>query len=184
MQIKTNRFRSGLTLIETAVVIIVIGVLISILATIANNFAALRTVENETDSLKSTLSFCRTAAIKSNQVVYLSFDFDEKSYHAYRYLRTEEALEKKIILSKRFLSTSNSIVGISFAGGKRVEKGTVDVPFSPDGVAEELAVYFGTDIEIKSTLIYSRYGNDIRVYEGVFENSLEDENWQDDLELK
>ena len=183
MLIKTNRYRSGLTLIETAVVILVIGILISILATIANNFAALRTVENETDSLKSTLVFYRTAAIKSNQVVYLNFDLDEKSYHAYRYLRTEDELEKKIILSKRFLSTSNSILGISFAGGKKVEKGTVEVPFSPDGVAEELAVYFGRDVEIKSTLIYSRYGNDVRVYEGAFENSLEDENWQNNLEL-
>ena len=174
--------RRGLTLVEMGIVIMVMLVTIMILGSIASNFAFLKTSAGEAEVLRDSLVFCRSAAIKSNQTSYVEFDLDEETYRAFRYVRTKEELEEKVFLKKKQLSGFNSLVAIAVATGARITTGKVTVPFSPEGVAEELAIYIGEEGNIKATVLYSRYGNEAQIHSGEVEHNLENPGWKEDLE--
>lgn len=174
--------RRGLTLVEMSIVIVVTMITLMVLGSIASNFAFLKSSKDEAEILRDSLVFCRSSAIKSNQTAYVEFDLDEESYRAFRYVRTEGELEEKEFLKKRTLSGFNSIVAVSVATGSRITSGKVRVPFSPEGVAEEMAVYLGEEGDIKATVIYSRYGQEAVFHKGEVEHNLENPGWKEDLE--
>ena len=176
--------RRGLTLIEMAIVIIVIGILIGMIGSMISSIAFLQTTKDEAELLKEALVFCRRAAIKSNSTVYVELNIDENKYMAFRYKRTEGTLEKDVFLKDHALSDSNGIVAVALASGTKLESGTVEIPFSPDGIAEEIAVYMGPKPTINNTVLYSRYGTSARVVKGEEEQNLTDDNWKADLERR
>ena len=132
--------------------------------------------------LRDSMVLSRRAAIKSNQTVYFEFDLTEDTYRSYRYDRVEGELKEKELLSKRELSSSNSLVSIAVATGDRITEGKLTIPILPAGVAEELAIYLGPDPDIRSTVIFSRYGNKAEVKDGEVEHNLENPAWEQDLE--
>lgn len=163
-------------------VLIVMGVLIAMLSSIISSFTFIKTADDEATLLMKSMELCRRAAIKSNQTTFLELNLDEESYQAYRLERTEDQVKKDIFLKEKKLGESNSLVAVSLANGARIEKGTIRIPFSPEGVAEQMAVYMGEPDNIKVTVFYSRYGNESRIIEGEAENNLVDDEWKDDLE--
>ena len=176
----------GLTMVEIAVVILVIGVVMGLLINMIGQIAALQSTEDEAKSLKTSLIFCRRAAIKSNQAVFMEFNFQDNYYRAYRLERVPGKPKpmERILLKKKELSSGNSLVAISFPSGSRVQEGKIKVQFSPEGIAEEMAIYLGPKPEIKNTVLYSRYGLKVEVKEGEVEHSLFDESWKEDLEKR
>ncbi len=174
--------RRGLTLVEMSIVIVVIMITLLMLGSIASNFTFLKTSTDEAEILRDSLVFCRSSAIKSNQTSYLEIDLDQESYRAYRFMRTDGKLVEKDFLSKRTLSGFNSLASVAVATGKRITSGKITVPFSPEGVAEELAIYIGDEGNIKATVIFSRYGQEALVKKGEFEHNLENTGWKEDLE--
>ena len=176
--------RRGLTIIEMAIVIITMGILIGMVGSMISSIAFLQTTKDEAELLKEALVFCRRAAIKSNTTVYVEFNIEENKYSAFRYKRTEGRLEKDVFLKERALSDSNGIVGISLASGTKLSTGTIEIPFSPDGIAEEMAIYMGPRPVVRNTVLYSRYGTNASVVAGEQEQNITDENWKADLERR
>ena len=180
--IPRSRARQGLTLVEMSIVIVVVMITLMMLGSIASNFAVLKSSKDEAEILRDSLVFCRRAAIKSNQTSYLELDLDEETYRAFRYMRNEGELKEKVFLKKRTLSGFNSLVSIAVATGSRIKSGKVTIPFSPQGAAEELAIYLGEEGNIKATVIYSRYGQEAIFEKGEIEHNLENPGWKEDLE--
>ena len=176
--------RYGMTLIEVMVVMFVMSTLTIVLISLISNFAFLKSTRDEATLLRDALNFCRTAAIKSNQAVYLEFNLDENSCEAFRFSRSDGKLSRDNILSKKELATGNALVAIAVGGGVRIEQGKLMVSFSPDGVGEELAIYMGDKPEISQTLIFSRYGQQSKIEAGEVKIELEDDEWEEDLERK
>lgn len=176
--------RAGLTIVEMAIVILTMGILIALLASMISSIALLQTSKDEAQLMKESFVFCRHAAIKSNTTVYLEMDIDENKYRAFRYNRTEGKVKKDVFLKERQLADSNGIVAVSLASGAKITSGKVMVPFSPEGVAEEIAVYIGPKPEIRNTVLFSRYGSSAQVVEGEQEQTLLDDTWKADLERR
>jgi len=173
---------NGLTLIETAVVLLVISILLGFLSSLLSNFSLFRSTESEAETLKNSLIFCAGAALKSDQTVYFELNIDENFYVAYRIDRSGSEMKKDPVLNERRLSASNSIVDVYIPSGNRLRTGSLVIPFAADGSAEEIAIHLGADPQIDYTVMLSRYGMDARVYPGdVFQN-LQDPNWKENLE--
>ncbi len=176
--------RRGLTIIEMAIVIITLGIMIGMLGSIISSVAFLQTTKDEALLLKEALVFCRRTAIKSNTTVYLEINIDENKYRAFRYARSEGKLEKEDFIKERALSDSNGIAGVALASGTKVTSGILEIPFSPEGIAEEIAIYMGPRPEVRNTVLYSRYGTGASVVQGEQEHNITDENWKVDLERR
>jgi len=176
--------RQGLTLVEMAIVILVLGILIGVMMSAMGSMSVLKTTEEESAILKDVLISCRDGAIFSNQTVYLEFDLDKRTYEAYRFARKEgeDEPERDVYINKRELSASNSIIAIIMGAGTRITSGQVTLAFAPEGMAEELVVYMGPGPEIRNTVIYSKYGGTARVEVGEKEHQLEDPDWSENLE--
>jgi len=182
---KSARLRRGLTLTEMAVTLSVLGFLIMLLTSIINDIPYLKSTQGEAELLKSVMNACRSAALKSNQVVILEFDLDENTYRAFRYMRAEGKLVEKNFVKKRTLSRSNSLAGIRVSGGEKRTEGKVRLEYRPEGGAEEIAVYLGPGSEqIQKTVLQSRYGIDVSILEGVAASGYEDNEWKEDLEKR
>lgn len=171
-----------MTIVEMAVVMLVISILMGIVLSFINNIAFLRTAQDEATTLLESLIFCRKSAIRSNQTVYMEFDLDGESYRAYRYDRADNELSEDEILSKRHLSSSNSIVSIITAGSTRISQGILKIPFAPDGSSEQLAIHLGPEPEIRKTIVFNRYGGTGEILNGEGYNQLDEAPWEDNLE--
>ncbi|MCE9600119.1 MAG: prepilin-type N-terminal cleavage/methylation domain-containing protein [Spirochaetia bacterium] len=153
------RFRKGLTLIELSVVMFVMSIIIVILGSLYSRFSLFKSTQDEATLLRDSLSFARSAAIRSNEIIYVQFNLDEETYRAFRKQSGEkdEIIEKDLI-KVRNLSSGNSIVAIQVGSTMRQNKGKVDLRMYPDGSSEELMILMGPDPEIKNTVLFSRYG--------------------------
>lgn len=180
-RIRKISFRSGMSLIEMAIVILVISVLTAGLAAMLNSFSILRNSVEEGEMLKADVLSSRTAAIKSNQNVYLELNLDEESYRVYRFDR-DVNLKEEIVIKPRSLSFLNSIVAVSTGSSNKITEKIITIPFLPDGSSQETAIYLGTADEIKSTIFIHRYGNSVEVFKGEKELNLENQLWKENLE--
>lgn len=135
------------------------SILVTILGSLYSRFSLFKSTQDEATLLRDALSFARSAAIRSNEIIYLQFNLDEETYRAYRKLSGEkdEIIEKDLI-KVRNLSSGNSIVALQVGATNRQNKGKVDLRMYPDGSSEELMIMLGPDPEIKSTVLFSRYG--------------------------
>ncbi len=166
--------RAGLTLAEQIIVILIIGVLLAIFAPIVTEFTFLQTSGDQASNLGRSLMASRAKAIKSNEMLYFEFNLDDKEYRSYTYEREDGELKESVHIEK----TSARIAAVAAGNGKRVVEGKFTVRFLPSGVGEELCVYLGpSDLEIESTLIFSRYGGDFRTEPGEYEPELEKPQW-------
>jgi len=174
--------RTGLTLIELSIVILVMGIIMAVLGNMLSNIAFLKTSDDEAVILKDSLIFCRRSAIKSNQIVYFELNISESWYRAYRFNRQEEELKEEEVLKKHELSGFNSLVGVNPGMGSRITSGKVTIHFTPDGMAEEMAIYIGNPPEIKRTVFFSRYAGIAEIKENEAENKLINDQWKENLE--
>ena len=176
-----SSLRRGLSLIETAVVILVVAILMGLSLSLVRHFALLSTTKSEAKKLADSLVFIRNAAIKSNTIIYFEFDLDEESYRAYRVEGSEEDLKEKILLKPVELSSSHSLIAISSATGSRNTEGKIKLSFLPSGLAEEVAIYMGPreERDTQATIIYNRYQGKASVHKGEKEHRLEDPTWEE-----
>lgn len=171
----------GLSLIEMAVVIMVIAMLMSMSLSILSNFKSLMTTsEGAAKKLASALQLARKTAVKSGQTVYFEFDLDEESYRAYRLNRNATETSAKVFLGPVKLSNSYSLQAVASVMGNRNTKDKIKVSFSPNGIGEEIAIYLGEDGgEVEATVIYSRYSGKATVYTEEIEHDLSDPSWEE-----
>lgn len=171
---RRSGLRAGLTLAEQIIVILIIGVLLAIFAPIVTEFSFLQTSGDQASNLGRALAASRAKSIKSNEMIYFEFNLDEKQYRSYSYERQDGELEESVHIEK----TDARIAAVAAGNGKRVVEGKFTVRFLPSGVGEELSVYLGpSDLEIESTLVFSRYGGEFHTEPGEYEPELEKPQW-------
>ncbi len=173
-------YRRGLTLVEMAIVILVIGLLMAISLSMVRNFLFLGDVENAAKKFSKRLVFVRNAAIKSNQIIYFEIDLDKESYRAYRLDQDNPEGQEQVLLTKTTLPESHSIHTVSSPTGNRMSEGKVVIPFLPSGLADGMAIYFGPKNEtIEATVIYHRYSGKATIHTKEADFNLEDSTWEE-----
>ena len=172
--------RKGLTLVEMAIVLLVIGVVLAVLTSMASSIPNLRSTESEAEALQGNFLRARNTALFTNSTFYMEFNLDENRYRGYLIERIDGKAEEK----EKFehgLATSNGLLGVSVGLSGKVQTGKVTVTFLPDGTAEQVAVYLGEPPLASQTVVLNRYGGHTTVISGEQPLAL-DREWSQDLE--
>lgn len=159
------RYRKGLTLVELAVVISIIGLLMSmVISSLANLIR--QSVADTSEKLKSAIQFCYETAILNNQTVILEIDIEEDKYTAYKLNRKEEGVEEKKILESGKLPSYSSIVDITDLRGMKYESGKLRIPFTHNGTAGDYNIHIGDETKIRKTILVYKYRGKIVLKDG------------------
>lgn len=170
--------RRGLTLFEQVIVLLVMGILLSVFASLIASTDLFQSETDQAETLSGQFWFCRSKAIKSNITVRFVFDLNEDSYRAYYIDRDQEEPTEVELVEP----TDLPMRGIQVQGGARVTEGPVLISFLPDGVADQVAVFLGEDDEeIQATVVLSRYLNEAHIFEGEHEMDLS-QSWEHEFE--
>lgn len=175
-----SAFRGGFTLVEMAIVLMVMGVVLAVLTSLISSIPNLRSTETEAETLAGNFQRARNTALFTNSTFYLEFDLDKNSYRGYLMQRINGKVEE----NEKFdhsLAASNGLVGISVGLSGRVETGKVTVSFLPDGTAEQVAVFLGEPPLPSKTVILNRYGGNTEIHTGEQPLKL-DKDWSENLE--
>ena len=177
---RSLRMRPGFTLVELAIVLLVMGVLLAVITSMVSSIPNLRSTETEAETSQGNLQSAWYTALFTNSTFYLEFDLDENKYRGYLIERIHEKTEEKEKF-EHSLASSNGLVAVSVGLSGRVQTGKVTVTFQPDGTAEQVAVFLGEPPLASQTVILNRYGGFTKVLDG--EQPLElDREWSQNLE--
>lgn len=174
--------RSGMTIVELAVVILVMGILAAFLIPLIRSISLFQTSGDEATLLKKALQFSRDTATLSNQQVVLELDLDGDRYRVVRPDRSSEEVQEEVLLSRSSMSPTGQIVSVTMASGNRITGGILKIPYSPLGSSEEIYIHLGPEPRIQKTVHQFRYSGESRILSGEFEPELEGEPWSDNLE--
>ena len=177
-----NSTAGGFTLIEVSVVILVISILLYVFSSLLSNISILKSSEDEADLLRKNILFCNKTAILSNEVIYLELNLDDESYRSYRMEREEGVVTEEEIVQPRSLSSFHSIIAVSINGGSKVTEKMITIPFTPDGISQELAIYMGPEPEISYTILIHKYGSKAEIVKGESDVLLDNPDWEEKLE--
>jgi len=177
-----QNLKKGLTLLEIAIVIFVISILLYITGSMVKSISIFKDTEDEAELLKRQILYSSQTAILSNEVVYLELDLDEETYRSFRMERSEGGITEEPVVTKHSLSGFHSLISVAVNGGSIVTEKTIQIPFSPDGSAQEAAVYMGPEGEINATLIIRKYGPRVDLFQGEQDLLLDNPDWEEKLE--
>ncbi|MCB1139620.1 MAG: prepilin-type N-terminal cleavage/methylation domain-containing protein [Leptospiraceae bacterium] len=174
------QLRQGFTLVEMAIVLLVMGVVLAVITSLISSIPNLKSTETEAETLAGNFQRARNTALFTNSTFYLEFNLDENTYRGYLIERVDgEAREKEKF--DHSLASSNGLVAISVGLSGRVETGKVRITFLPDGSAEQVAVYLGEPPLASQTVIMNRYGGTTKILKGEEPLQLE-KQWSENLE--
>lgn len=166
--LKTKRkLRGGLTLIEIAVVISILGLIMVIVGGTLRNLI-IPSTEDLAVKLQESFKFGYNKAQLTNQSVLFQYDFEKREYQFFLLKREEGGLEEEAILKKVTLPFYSKIVSVRDLGGKPKSEGKIRIVFTPQGTTTDLFLYVGSDTEIKRTIQIYRYGGKIKIHKTEF----------------
>lgn len=174
------RARAGLTLVETAIVILILGIMIGVVTSLYSAIPNLRSTETEAETLRGYFQSARNTALFTNNTFYIEFDLTENRYRGYLIERANNRSDEKEKFDHS-LADSNGLLGVSVGLSGKVQEGKITIIFLPDGTAEQVAVYLGEPPLASKTVILNRYGGSTRIADGEAELDL-DRDWSQDLE--
>nr|WP_265391885.1 prepilin-type N-terminal cleavage/methylation domain-containing protein [Leptospira kanakyensis] len=161
---KTKRkLRDGLTLIEIAVVISILGLIMVIVGGTLRNLI-IPSTEDIAVKLQESFKFGYNKAQLTNQAVLFQYEFEKREYQFFLLKREEGGLEEEPILKKVTLPFYSKIVSVRDLGGKPKTEGKIRIVFTPQGTTTDLLLYIGSDSEIKRTIQIYRYGGKIKIH--------------------
>lgn len=162
--LKTKRkLRVGLTLIEIAVVISILGLIMVIVGGTLRNLI-IPSTEDIAVKLQESFKFGYNKAQLTNQAVLFQYDFEKREYQFFLLKREEGGLEEEAILKKVTLPFYSKIVSVRDLGGKPKSEGKIRIVFTPQGTTTDLFLYVGSDTEIKRTIQVYRYGGKVKIH--------------------
>lgn len=162
--LKTKRkLRVGLTLIEIAVVISILGLIMVIVGGTLRNLI-IPSTEDIAVKLQESFKFGYNKAQLTNQAVLFQYDFEKREYQFFLLKREEGGLEEEAILKKVTLPFYSKIVSVRDLGGKPKSEGKIRIVFTPQGTTTDLFLYVGSDSEIKRTIQVYRYGGKVKIH--------------------
>jgi len=174
-----NNLRSGLTLVEISIVLLVLSVLLIISATIISDIKFIKTPKSDGEDLSLSLRFVRQASVKSNQAVYVEFDIKENYYRAYRYNRSGAELKEEELIKKT--GFGSQLIAIRPGNSKKITEGKRTIAFAPDGTADETSIFLGRGGSIEQTIIIQRFTGNIVQLTGEADDDLKDPDWKENL---
>ncbi len=164
------KYRKGLTLVELAVVISIIGILMTmVISSLANLIRP--SVADTSEKLKAAILFCYQTAILNNQTVILDLDIEEDKYTAYKINRKEEGLEEQKILESGKLPSYSSIVNVTDLRGVKYETGHLRIPFTHNGTSGDYNIHIGDEVKIKKTILVYKYRGKLSLKDGEVNRS-------------
>ncbi|WP_425268671.1 type II secretion system protein [Leptospira brenneri] len=158
-----RRLRDGLTLIEIAVVISILGLIMVIVGGTLRNLI-IPSTEDIAVKLQESFKFGYNKAQLTNQAVLFQYDFEKREYEFFLLKREEGGLEEEAILKKVTLPFYSKIVSVRDLGGKPKTEGKIRIVFTPQGTTTDLLLYVGSDTEIKRTIQIYRYGGKVKIH--------------------
>lgn len=162
--VKTKRkLRDGLTLIEIAVVISILGLIMVIVGGSLRNLI-IPSTEDIAVKLQESFKFGYNKAQLTNQAVLFKYDFEKREYQFFLLKREEGGLEEEPILKKSTLPFYSKIVKVRDLNGKPRSEGKLHIVFTPQGTTTDLFLYVGSDTEIKRTIQIYRYGGKFKIH--------------------
>jgi len=161
------RVRSGLTIVELVIVIMIVGFLMVFVGGILRNLIV-PTTEDVSAKLSEAFKFGADKAQLTNQAVVFRYDFNKAEYQFFSLIREEDGITEKSILKKTKLPFYSKILKIRDISGKITYQDQFKIIFSPQGTTTDLFIYLGSDTEIKKTMQLFRYSGKIKIYQGEF----------------
>ncbi len=170
--------RNGFTLLELALVMFLIGLVLSISMPRLGNFLFQTDLKSVARSLKSTVYLMRSKSISSNTHTILHFDLDQNLYWGTSAARTKQdsdAPEEAPIVSRvhlpsgiRFLDASNIISG-------KKTFGVLASAFNPKGMFEETVLHMADRDENVMTIIINAFTASFMIYDEYVDVEYEKE---------
>ncbi|MBX7057401.1 MAG: GspH/FimT family protein [Leptospirales bacterium] len=151
-----------MTLVEIIVVVLLLSFLTLIFAPVIAQFFSSLSSDAPATLLAGHLQFCRSTAIKSNQIVILRLDLDKREYEAYTFDREQDKPRRRQLIEK----VEIPIEEVRTAYSASISSGGIQVYFLPSGVAEELQFRFSSDGEAPQLLCYGRFTGETRLLRG------------------
>ncbi|TGL57426.1 prepilin-type N-terminal cleavage/methylation domain-containing protein [Leptospira ognonensis] len=162
-----KRVRSGLTLVELVIVIMIVGFLMVFVGGILRNLL-IPTTEDVSAKLSEAFKFGADKAQLTNQTVVFRYDFDKAEYQFFSLKREEDGIVEESILKKTKLPFYSKILKTRDFSGKVNYQGQFKIQFSPQGNTTDLFIYLGSDSEIKKTMQIFRYSGKIKIFPGEY----------------
>jgi len=159
--------RSGLTLIELVIVIMIVGFLMVFVGGILRNLLV-PTTEDVSAKLSEAFKFGADKAQLTNQTVVFRYDFGNAEYQFFSLKREEDGIAEVSILKKTKLPFYSKIIKTRDFSGKVNYQGQFKILFSPQGNTTDLFLYLGSESEIKKTMQIFRYSGKIKIYPGEY----------------
>jgi general secretion pathway protein H len=164
---RRSRVRSGLTMVELVIVIMIVGFLMVFVGGILRNLLV-PTTEDVSAKLSEAFKFGADKAQLTNQAVIFRYDFDKAEYQFFSLKREEDGITEESILKKTKLPFYSKILKIRDFSGKVTYQGKFKIIFSPQGTTTDLFIYLGSESEIKKTMQLFRYSGKIKIFPGEY----------------
>ncbi|MCZ8342877.1 MAG: prepilin-type N-terminal cleavage/methylation domain-containing protein [Leptospira sp.] len=157
------KLRRGLTLIEIAVVISILGLLMVIVGGTLRNLI-IPSTEDIAVKLQESFKFAYNKSQLTNQSVVFRYNFQKAEYQFFLLKREEGGIEEEPILKKSTLPFYSKITKARDLAGKPISEGELKITFTPQGSTTDLFLYIGSDSEVKRTIQIYRYGGRIKIH--------------------
>lgn len=175
--------RAGFSLVETMVIMIVIGVITAIMLPLTTDMFLAMSEKKKARQLASILGQARNMAVGHNAEVIIEFDIEKNHYTGFIISRASGKAEKVLKIDE----TSIDLIGLRSATGALETKGIVGIRFLPSGTTEQTYIYVGTDQDNpESIVVLDRYLGTARSFKSEQEvneyqtNQLKDDLWKHD----
>lgn len=162
----TNRSsrHQGFTLIELAMVILLIGFMLTITLPKLQNLALGDKLKTLIRTLTSTINEIRYQAIKDNQTYYLKFDFGAKKFWADSPTLTEE---ERIAAKNNSIAlpTDVNVIDIEFNDGQTISTGEISIGVNKMGYIDPSVIHLSSDDGRKFTFVLRPFLASVNVLE-------------------
>jgi prepilin-type N-terminal cleavage/methylation domain-containing protein len=154
----------GFTLIELAMVILLIGFMLTITLPRLQNLALSDNLKTTMRTLTSTINEIKYQAIKDNQTYYLKFDFSAKKFWADSPSLTEE---EQIDAKKNSIALPSdvNVTDIEFKDGQAISTGEVSISVNKNGYIDPSVIHLSSNDGRRFTFVLRPFMANVNVLE-------------------
>lgn len=180
--------RAGMSLVEMAVIMIVMGIITAIMLPLMSNMFLSMSEKKKAKQLAVVLGQARNMAIGHNSELIFEFDLKadaslDDTYEGFLIDRSSGSLKRE----PKIRQTAIELIGVRSSNGAMIDKGKVAIRFLPSGVAEQTTMIVGDNpSRPEAIVVLDRYLGTARVFEKeseVFDyqnKTLKDDQWSHD----
>jgi general secretion pathway protein H len=168
--LKLRKARSGLTLIEIVVVVMVLGFMIGMTLSSIKNIL-IPSTEDMAEKLSNALKFAYKTSRIDHSTVFLELDLEEEQYRLVKLVRTDKGLIEKEFIKPKKMPFLSEIIYVQDLRGTKTENGKIRIPFDHSGISENFFIYLGRGGNVVNTIQVFKYAGKVKVHKGEFQNS-------------